>query len=89
MKTGGGQERTATPVPRFGESSTTGALPHVPRFLMSQRAYARRRGVSHTAVQNAIATGALSTVGGRIDPDVADEEWSPKVRPAGGKGGRR
>ena len=44
--------------------------------LLSQRAYARRRGVSHTAVQKAIRDGRISTVGGKIDPAVADAEWS-------------
>lgn len=43
--------------------------------LISQREYARRLGVSHTAVQVAIASGRISTVEGRIDPAVADREW--------------
>jgi len=38
------------------------------RGLISQRAYARRLGVSHTAVQQAIAAGRISTVGGKIEP---------------------
>jgi hypothetical protein len=43
--------------------------------LISQREYARRRGVSHAAVQHAIEAGRISTVGGEIDPEVADREW--------------
>ena len=43
--------------------------------LISQREYARRLGVSHTAVQVAIASGRISTIGGRIDRAVADRQW--------------
>jgi hypothetical protein len=43
--------------------------------LISQREYARRRGVSHTAVQQAIASGRISTVHGKIDPAMADRQW--------------
>jgi hypothetical protein len=43
--------------------------------LISQREYARRRGISHVAVQHAVKSGRISTVGGRIDPDLADREW--------------
>ena len=43
--------------------------------LISQREYARRRGVSHTAVQRAIKSGRISTVDGKIDPAQADREW--------------
>jgi hypothetical protein len=46
---------------------------------MSQRAYARRRGVTHTAVQKAIRERRLrdSIQDGRIiDPDLADREWA-------------
>jgi len=44
--------------------------------LLSQRAYARRRGVSQAAVWKAIQTGRISTVGGKIDPETADREWA-------------
>ena len=44
--------------------------------LISQREYARRRGISHVAVQRAVAAGRISTVGGKIDPTRADDEWS-------------
>lgn len=50
--------------------------------LLGIRAYARRRGVSHTAVRKAIETGRLSRAvvredgkPPRIDGDVADLEW--------------
>ncbi len=43
--------------------------------LVSQREYARRRGISHVAVQRAITSGRISTKNGRIDPDQADREW--------------
>jgi phage terminase Nu1 subunit (DNA packaging protein) len=45
---------------------------------MSQREYAKRRGVSHVAVQRAINSGRLKdSVQDRriIDPDLADREW--------------
>lgn len=43
---------------------------------ISQRAYARRLGVSHTAVQKAIKDGRISTnYFGRIDPVRADIDW--------------
>jgi len=43
--------------------------------LISQREYARRRGVTHVAVQRAIKTGRISTVNGQIDPALADLQW--------------
>jgi hypothetical protein len=44
--------------------------------VLSARAYARTKGVSHTAVQKAIRTGRLSTLpDGKIDSVVADREW--------------
>jgi len=44
---------------------------------LTARGYARRRRVSHTAVQKALASGRI-TLGadGRIDPDVADRQWA-------------
>lgn len=48
--------------------------------LVSQREYSRIRGVSHSAVRKAIATGRISTSDGtskgKIDPAVADREWA-------------
>jgi hypothetical protein len=44
---------------------------------LTQRGYARHRGVSHKSVQKAIAAGRITTVAGdRIDPRVADSEWA-------------
>lgn len=44
--------------------------------ILSQRAYARHRGVALSAVQKAIETGRISTQpDGRIDSDRADVEW--------------
>lgn len=43
--------------------------------LMSQREYARTRGVSHAAVQKAILYGRIQTVSGKIDPAQADRQW--------------
>ena len=42
--------------------------------LLSQRAYARRRGVSQAAVWKAIQTGRISTIRGKINPEIADRE---------------
>ena len=44
--------------------------------LLSQRAYARRRGVSQAAVWKAIRDGRISTVAGKINPKTADREWA-------------
>lgn len=43
--------------------------------LVSQREYARRRGVSQPAVVKAIKTGRIKTVDGKIDPLEADKAW--------------
>jgi hypothetical protein len=49
--------------------------------ILSQRAYARHRGVALSAVQKAISTGRISTMAdGRIDSDVADGEWAANTR---------
>ncbi len=45
------------------------------KTLISQREYARRRGISHTSVQRAVKAGRISTVDGKIDPTQADREW--------------
>lgn len=50
--------------------------------LLSGRAYATRRGCSHTAVQKAIKTGRITTVEGKIDPAVADREWAENTDPS-------
>lgn len=44
---------------------------------MSQRAYARHRGVSVSTVQKAIASGRIHTLpDGKIDAAIADTEWA-------------
>lgn len=54
---------------------------------VSQRAYARRRGVSHTAVRKAIAAGRITLeADGTIDPEKADREWDSQTDPAKQRG---
>ena len=51
--------------------------------VMSQRAYAQHRGVAHKAVQKAIESGRISTMpDGKIDSDMADQEWARNTRSA-------
>lgn len=45
------------------------------RELVSQREYARRRGVSNVAVHHAVAAGRVTLVDGKIDPVLADRQW--------------
>ena len=41
------------------------------------RGYARHRGISHTAVRKALATGRITaTPDGTIDPEAADRQWA-------------
>jgi hypothetical protein len=44
--------------------------------LVGIRAYARHRGVSHTTVLKAIASGRVTAKGGKLDPKVADRQWA-------------
>lgn len=57
------------------------AKPKPKRELVSQREYARRRGVAHTTVQEHIRKGHLTTVGKdkRINPKVADRQWARNI----------
>ena len=51
---------------------------------ISQRAYARHRGVTHRAVQKAIRAGRITTnPDGTIDLSRADAEWTANTDPAG------
>src|SRR5437667_3181368 len=51
---------------------------------LSQRGYARRRGVTHRAVQKAIKAGRITTnPDGTIDPARADAQWTANTDPAG------
>lgn len=57
-------------------------------MIMSLRAYARHRSVSHTAVQKAVKAGYISKAiiktkaGIKINSRIADREWYPN-RPTG------
>ncbi|TCS37474.1 hypothetical protein EDC30_104278 [Paucimonas lemoignei] len=44
--------------------------------LITKAAYARRRGVSPAAVTKAVKSGRITEIDGKIDPDVADIQWS-------------
>lgn len=59
--------------------------------IVSQRAYARHRDTSLSTVQKAINSGRISTLpDGRIDSDVADQEWQANTKKRGPvMGGRR
>src|SRR4051794_26411293 len=49
--------------------------------LLSQRAYAKHRGMALSAVQKAINSGRISTLpDGRIDADLADHEWEANTK---------
>ena len=48
--------------------------------LVTQAEYARRRGVAREAVRKAVAEGRVSLIEGRIDPTVADVQWSTNTR---------
>lgn len=55
--------------------------------LLSLRAYAKHRGVSHAAVQKAIRSGRIATnADGLIDSERADAEWNAKTRPGQRRG---
>jgi hypothetical protein len=46
-----------------------------PPKLLSQRQYARLRGVSQVAVSKAVRSGRIPTINGKIDPVAADRAW--------------
>jgi phage terminase Nu1 subunit (DNA packaging protein) len=48
--------------------------------LMNQTEYARHKGVSKMTISNAIKTGRISLVDGKIDPDSADKQWAQRTR---------
>jgi hypothetical protein len=52
-----------------------------PVTLVSQSKYARSRGISQQAVSKAIRSGRITTIGGKIDPVVADAAWTSNTRP--------
>ncbi len=51
------------------------------RELISQAAYARRRGVSEAAVSKAIRRCGIPLIEGKIDPLVADTLWRERTDP--------
>ena len=54
---------------------------------LSQRQYAAHRGVSHTAVAKALATGRISAEpDGPIDPAKPDRQWNEVTDPAKQRG---
>ncbi len=56
---------------------------------ISIRAYARHRGVSHTAVRKAIDAGRITTEpDGTIDPAKADRQWDSQTDPAKQRGSK-
>lgn len=54
--------------------------------LLSLRAYAKHRGVTLKAVQEAIEYGRIQKTDGKIDPTTADKEWQEKTNPAMARG---
>ncbi len=56
-------------------------MPKAARELISQRAYAKRRGVSHVSVQRAVRSGRITLVAGKVDPALADEQWDENTDP--------
>jgi hypothetical protein len=80
----------------MGDCVATEKTVRLPKGALTPTAYARLRGVSHTAVQQRIAAGALPTstrkIKGRwviIDVDRANAEWDAHSRPwVGGRSAR-
>ena len=56
--------------------------------LLSKAAYARHRKCDEKAVRKAIAEGRISTIGGKIDPAVADIQWAANTRARAGSGSK-
>ena len=44
-------------------------------ILITQADYARRRGISKPSVSQAIKNGRVTLIDGKIDPELADEQW--------------
>jgi hypothetical protein len=52
--------------------------------VLTQRAYARKRGTALSTVQRAISSGRITTLpDGRIDSDQADQEWAANTKTRG------
>ena len=52
------------------------------RELISQREYARRRGIVASTVHRAVKAGRITLVDGKIDPIVADLQWAENTDPS-------
>jgi len=48
--------------------------------LITQAEYARRRGVDPTTVRDAVRAKRITLIDGKIDPEVADIQWSRNTR---------
>ena len=48
--------------------------------LITKAAYARHRGCDEKAVRKAIAEGRISSIDGKVDPEVADIQWERNTR---------
>ncbi len=48
--------------------------------LITRSEYARRRGVSPEAVRQAVMSGRINLIDGKIDPEVADIQWAKNTR---------
>lgn len=48
--------------------------------LISQCEYAKRRGISREAVRQAVVSGRISLIDGKINPLVADAQWIANTR---------
>lgn len=48
--------------------------------LINRSEYARRRGISPEAVRQAVVSGRISLIDGKIDPEVADIQWAKNTR---------
>ena len=52
----------------------------MPVQLITQAEYARHRGVDPTTVRDAIKSGRITLIEGKIDPVAADAQWSRNTR---------
>ncbi|MGB3068453.1 MAG: hypothetical protein WBC18_07895 [Ottowia sp.] len=55
--------------------------------LVTMAEYARLRDVSQAAVSKAVKEGRISLIDGKVDPAVADVQWSRNSRARAGSGG--
>ena len=53
--------------------------------LISQREYARRRGIEASTVHRAVKAGRITLVDGKINPELADRQWAENTDPSTSK----